>query len=100
MPLETLQATLHTDTVNGYFVDTSNPDHAAIDRMTTRLEDRLTANGYAVGTMVKYSSQQQANVTRTAASARRSRSSGLLVVAISMVGLINAVTMSVLERDA
>jgi putative ABC transport system permease protein len=97
VPLETLKATLHTDTVNGYFVDTTNPDHAAIDRMTTRLEDRLTANGYAVGTMVKYSSQQDnVNANRQISSAIAIL--GLLVVAISMVGLINAITMSVLER--
>jgi putative ABC transport system permease protein len=97
VPLETLKTILRTDTVNGYFVDTTNPDHAAIDRMTTRLEDRLTANGYAVGTMVKYSRQQDnVNANRRISSAIAVL--GLLVVAISMVGLINAITMSVLER--
>jgi putative ABC transport system permease protein len=97
VPLTTLKAILHTNTVNGYFVQTASRDHAAIDRTTTRLEDRLTANGYAVGTMVKYSSQRvNVNANRRISSAIAVL--GLLVVAISMVGLINAVTMSVLER--
>jgi putative ABC transport system permease protein len=97
VPLQTAQAILHTPTVNGYFVRTTGRDHALIDRTTTRLEDRLTANGYAVGTMVKYSSQQ-ANVNSNRQISSAIAVLGLLVVAISMVGLINAITMSVLER--
>jgi ABC-type lipoprotein release transport system permease subunit len=97
VPLGTLKTVLHTDTVNGYFVQTTSRDHGAIDRTTTRLEDRLTAHGYAVGTMVKYSSQRDnVNANRRISSAIAVL--GLLVVAISMVGLINAITMSVLER--
>jgi putative ABC transport system permease protein len=97
IPLRTLKTVLGTDTVNGYFVQTSSRDHGAIDRTTTRLEDRLTANGYAVGTMVKYSSQRDnVNANRRISSAIGVL--GLIVVAISMVGLINAITMSVLER--
>lgn len=75
----------------------TNADHAAIDRTTTQLEDRLTANGYAVGTMVKYSSQEQ-NVKANQRISSAISVLGLLVVAISMVGLISAITMSVLER--
>jgi putative ABC transport system permease protein len=97
VPLQTAQAVLHTSTVNGYFVQTTSRDHTLIDRTTTRLEDRLTANGYAVGTMVKYSSQQE-NVNSNRQISSAIAVLGLLVVAISMVGLINAITMSVLER--
>jgi putative ABC transport system permease protein len=97
VPLQTLKTVLNTDTVNGYFVAMTNADHAAIDRTTTQLEDRLTANGYAVGTMVKYSSQEQ-NVKANRRISSAISVLGLLVVAISMVGLINAITMSVLER--
>jgi putative ABC transport system permease protein len=97
VPLQTAKAVLHTATVNGYFVQTANRDHALIDRTTTRLEDRLTAKGYAVGTMVKYSSQQD-NVNSNRQISSAIAVLGLLVVAISMVGLINAITMSVLER--
>jgi putative ABC transport system permease protein len=97
VPLQTAKAVLDTSTVNGYFVRMSSRDHTAIDRTTTRLEDRLTANGYAVGTMVKYSSQQD-NVNGNRRISSAIAVLGLLVVAISMVGLINAITMSVLER--
>lgn len=97
VPLQTAKAVLHTTTVNGYFVRTSSRDHTLIDRTTTRLEDRLTANGYAVGTMVKHSSQQE-NVNSNRQISSAIAVLGLLVVAISMVGLINAITMSVLER--
>jgi putative ABC transport system permease protein len=96
-PLNTVKALLHTSTVNGYFVQTTSRDHAVIDRTTTRLEDRLTAKGYAVGTMVKYSSQK-ANVAANQKISSAIALLGLLVVAISMVGLINAITMSVLDR--
>jgi putative ABC transport system permease protein len=97
VPLQTAQAVLHTTTVNGYFVRTTSRDHTLIDRTTTRIEDQLTANGYAVGTMVKYSSQQE-NVNSNRQISSAISVLGLLVVAISMVGLINAITMSVLER--
>ena len=79
------------------FVAISSTDQGAIDRTTTQLEDRLAANDYAVGTMVKYSSQEQ-NVKANRRISSAIAILGLLVVAISMVGLINAITMSVLER--
>lgn len=97
VPLQTLKTVLDTDTVNGYFVAMTSADHGVIDRTTTRLEDRLTENGYAVGTTVKYSSQEQ-NVQANRRISSAIAILGLLVVAISMVGLINAITMSVLER--
>jgi putative ABC transport system permease protein len=96
-PLKTLKTALGTTTVNGYFIQTTSTDHGAIDRTTTRLEDRLASAGYGVGTMVKYSAQQ-ANVNANARISSAIAILGLLIVAISMVGLINAVTMSVLER--
>jgi putative ABC transport system permease protein len=97
VPLQTLKTVLGTTTVNGYFIQTTSADHTAIDRTTTRLEDRLASAGYAIGTMVKYSSQQ-ANVSANARISSAIAVLGLLIVAISMVGLINAITMSVLER--
>jgi putative ABC transport system permease protein len=96
-PLATLKRTLRTTTTNQFFVRVAGGSHDAIDATTTRLEDRLTNAGYAVGTLVKYSARDRQ------VSANRQLSLtigvlGLLVVAISMVGLINAITMSVLER--
>ncbi|HSC91843.1 MAG TPA: FtsX-like permease family protein [Gaiellaceae bacterium] len=97
VPLSTLQEVLGTDTVNGYFVGTTSGDHDAIDRTTTRLENRLAGAGYAVDTQVKWSGQE-ANVRSNRQISSAIALLGLLVVAISMVGLINAITMSVLER--
>ncbi|HEY5661302.1 MAG TPA: FtsX-like permease family protein [Gaiellaceae bacterium] len=97
VPLQTMQTYLGIDTVNSYLIQTTSSDHAAIDRTTTRLEDRLTAAGYGIGTEVKYSGQR-ANVSQNKAISTAIGVLGLLIVAISMVGLVNAITMSVLER--
>jgi putative ABC transport system permease protein len=97
VPLQTMQALLGIDTVNSYLIETASADHGAIDRTTTRLEDRLTAAGYGIGTQVKYSGQR-ANVSQNKAISTAIGVLGLLIVAISMVGLVNAITMSVLER--
>ena len=96
-PLQTVQQILHRGSVNGYLIRTDSRDHGAIDRTTTRLEDRLAVAGYGVGTSVKYS-DQQANVSQNQQISTVIGVLGLLIVAISMVGLVNAITMSVLER--
>jgi putative ABC transport system permease protein len=82
---------------NEYWVQTTSHDHAFIDRTTTRIEDTLTAHGYDVSSeivYVKLASEIASNRTSTTTLA----AVGLLVVAISMAGLANALTMSVLER--
>ena len=72
-------------------------DHAFIDRTTTRIEDTLTAHGYDVNSEIVY-----ARLANEIASNRTSTTTpaavGLLVVAIGIAGLANALTMSVLER--
>ena len=76
---------------------TTTHDHALIDRTTTRIEDALTAHGYDISSEVKY--VELANeIAKLARSRRRSPCSGSLIVAISMAGLANTMTMSVLER--
>ncbi|MGE5273330.1 MAG: FtsX-like permease family protein [Verrucomicrobiota bacterium] len=97
VPLQTMQTALGIDTVNSYLIQAASSDHGAIDRTTTRLEDRLGAGGYGIGTQVKYSGQR-ANVSQNKAISTAIGVLGLLIVAISMVGLVNAITMSVLER--
>ena len=97
VPLQTMQKLLGLNTVNAYLIRTTSRDHSAIDRTTTRLEDRLAAAGYGIGSQVKYSAQQ-ANVSQNRVLSTAIGVLGLLIVAISMVGLVNAITMSVLER--
>ena len=97
-PLTTVQQLLGADgVVNAYWVRTSSQDHGFIDRTTTRLEDALAAHGYEVGTEITYVGERDnvaANRTLTTTIAVL----GFLIVAISMVGLVSAITMSVLER--
>jgi putative ABC transport system permease protein len=100
VPLTTLHAILTgmpADASNGFWVQTTSHDHAFIDRTTTRIEDALTARGYDVSSEIVY-----VRLADEIASYRTLTTTlavvGLLVVAISMAGLANALTMSVLER--
>jgi putative ABC transport system permease protein len=97
VPRETMRALLHGAAADDYWVRTTSHAHAAVDRTTTRIEDRLTGHGYAVGTEIEYVAEADEvasyrTITTTLAVF------GFLVVAISMVGLANAITMSVIER--
>jgi putative ABC transport system permease protein len=80
-----------------YWVRTTSHDHAFVDRTTTRVEDVLNANGYDVSAQIVYVmlaneiAHNQTLVTSVVVL-------GFLIVAISMAGLANALTMSVLER--
>ena len=99
VPLTTMHAILTSmpADANDYWVQTTSHDHAFIDRTTTRIEDTLTANGYDVSSEIVY-----VRLADEIASYRTLTTTlavvGLLVVAISMAGLANALTMSVLER--
>ncbi|HET8652177.1 MAG TPA: FtsX-like permease family protein [Gaiellaceae bacterium] len=98
VPLTTLREVLREPTgVHTFWIRTTTPDHALVDRTMTRLEDRLAALGYEVGgeiTYVKERDQLAANRTITTSIAVL----GFLIVAMSMVGLANAITMSIIER--
>lgn len=98
LPLRTAQEALGTpDAVNNVWVRSVSPDRSDIDRLTNRLEDTLGATGNQVTTEVKYISERD----QAAANSSLTRAVtvlGLLIVAISMVGLVNAITMGVIER--
>jgi putative ABC transport system permease protein len=82
---------------NDYWVKTETGEHRLVERVTTRLEDTLTAAGYQVATEIEYVDEADnvaANRTITTSIAVL----GFLIVAISMVGLANTVTMNVIER--
>ncbi|HEX6024503.1 MAG TPA: FtsX-like permease family protein [Solirubrobacter sp.] len=98
MPLATLQDVLGSPgAVNSYWLTTTSPDHALIDRTTTRVEDTLAANGHQVLTTVMYDAREQ-QVAANATLTTMITVLGLLIVAISMVALVNTITMAVLER--
>ena len=98
MPVTTLQTALGSpDAVNSFWITTTSQNHGFIDRTTTRVEDALAAHGNQVATLVNYDAKQK-NIAANAQITTAITVLGLLIVAISMVGLINAITMSVLER--
>lgn len=98
VPLTTLRSVLREPTgVSTYWIKTTAPEHALIDGTFTRLEDRLNALGYQLGGEITYVEEQNevaANRTITTTIAVF----GLLIVAISLVALANAITMSIIER--
>ena len=80
-----------------YWIRTTSHDHAFIDRTTTLLENTMSENGYDVGTEIEYVGEAD-NVAANRMVTTSIGVLGFLIVAISMVGLANAITMSVIER--
>jgi putative ABC transport system permease protein len=98
LPVTTLQAALGSpDAVNSFWITTASQNHGFIDRVTTSVEDSLAAHGSQVATLVNYDAKQKQVAMNGQITASISVL-GLLIVAISMVGLINTITMAVLER--
>lgn len=98
MPVSTLGAALGAPgMINSHWIRTASDDPSAIDRVTTRVEDALTAAGEQVGTLVIHDMREQ-QVAANGQITTAITVLGLLIVAISMVALINSITMSVLER--
>ncbi|MBO0727991.1 MAG: FtsX-like permease family protein [Acidimicrobiaceae bacterium] len=99
VPLTTMHAVMTgwPADANDYWVRTTSQSHALIAQTTTRIEDTLLAHGYNATSEIKYVKLANAianyrTLTTTLAGV------GSLVVAISMAGLANALTTSVLER--
>jgi ABC-type lipoprotein release transport system permease subunit len=98
VPLTTLRSVLDEPTgVSTFWIRTTSPDQALVDQTTTRLEDRLAPLGYNIGTEITYVAERDeiaANRTVTTSITVL----GFLIVAMSMVALANAITMSIIER--
>jgi putative ABC transport system permease protein len=98
VPLTTTRALLHRPAAaSTYWIRTDAHDPPAVDRTTTSVEDRLAAQGYEVSSEIRYVAERDevaANSSLTTTIAVL----GFLVVAMSMVGLANAITTNVLER--
>jgi putative ABC transport system permease protein len=80
-----------------YWIKMESPAPAFVDRTTSLVEDRLAALGYEISSEITYIAERDevaANRTLTRVIAVL----GFVIVAISMVGLANAVTTNVLER--
>jgi putative ABC transport system permease protein len=98
VPLTTLRGLLDAPSgVTTYWIKTDSSDHAFVDRTATRLEDRLSTLGYEIGTELTYVGERD-NVAENRTITTTIAVLGFLIVAMSMVGLANAITMSVIER--
>jgi hypothetical protein len=100
VPLRWLQqSTGWGDTVNMLWLSRSDPDpdHDAIDRATNAVEDSLTAAGYRVAPEKLYALEAE-NKAANDAILDMIIVVGGVVVAIGMVGLVNSITMNVIER--
>jgi ABC-type lipoprotein release transport system permease subunit len=98
VPLPTLRSVLQEPTgVSTYWIRTTSPEHAVVDRTFTALEDRLNVLGYQMGGELTYV-EEQSDVASNRTITTTIAVFGLLIVAISMVALANAITMSIIER--
>ncbi|MGP8208712.1 MAG: FtsX-like permease family protein [Acidimicrobiales bacterium] len=90
-------ATGHPGVANTLLVRAASKGHPTIDALAARLEDRLGQAGYPSSSQVIYSDRA---VGLAAASSMLVivQGIGLVVVAISMLGLVNAITMGIIER--
>ncbi len=99
VPLTTMHALMPGVPPGGgdFWVQTTSHAHAFIDQTTTHVDQTLIASGYDFGTQIVY-----VQLANEVAHDRTLTTSilvlGFIIVAISMAGLVNALTMSVLER--
>lgn len=98
VPLSTTRALLHRPAqASAYWIKADRGDPAAVDRVTALLEDRLAALGFEVASEIRYVAERD-EVAANSSLTTTIGVLGFLVVAMSMVGLANAITTNVLER--
>lgn len=98
VPVTTARALLgQPDGASAYWVKLDSPDEEFVDRATSLLEDRLGALGYEVTSEIKYVAERD-EINANSAVTTPIAVLGFLIVAMSMVGLANAITTNVLER--
>jgi putative ABC transport system permease protein len=97
LPLATFQSLLGRTDTNAYWVVSSDQDTRAIDRVAAAAEDRLTEAGYPVSTEIHYV-ERAANLDSNRVLVAVLAAMGIPIVIIGMIGLLNAMTMNVIER--
>lgn len=97
VPLPAFQHILRSEDVNGYWLQSASQDENDIDRLAATAEDALGAAGIPATTKVHHV-ELEANLSAfrllTAALAIMS----VPIVALGLIGLVNMMTMNVLER--
>jgi len=98
VPLSTMQSVLHIPgAVNWYLIQTTSGDHQLIDQTNTRIEDAVAVHGLQMKTTREYVGEANDRAFYRGLTDVLTVL-GLLIVAISMVAVINTLTMVVLER--
>lgn len=98
VPLTTARSLIDQPTgANAYWVRADSSEPAVVDRTTTLVEDRLAALGYEVDTEISYVAEQD-EVAENRSLTTTIGLLGFVIVAMSLVGLANAITTNVLER--
>ena len=98
VPLATARQLLDQPSgISTYWIRMTSSEQGFVDRTMSRLEDRLAGLGFEVTSEIAYVAE------RDEIAANRSITTaitvlGFLIIAMSMVGLANAITMGVIER--
>ena len=97
LPLDAFQEILGRDDTNAYWVASTLKDEPTIDRLATQAEDALRQAGYPVGSEVRYV-EREANLESNRTLVGVLAVMGIPIVAIGLIGLVNMMTMNVIER--
>jgi putative ABC transport system permease protein len=98
LPLTTTRAVLRDpQATNGYWIQARDRTDTSVDRLSTAIEDHLASGGYSPTSTIFHVKRAE-NVAANKSLVTTLTVLGLLIVAISLIGLVNAIAMSVLER--
>jgi putative ABC transport system permease protein len=95
-PFETVMA-YEGWTTSNYWVRTAQPDAATVDAAAAGIQNTLEAAGYTVGSNLRYIDRNQSEAQNRLIVVVI-MAMGLPIVAIGMIGFVNAMTTSILER--
>ncbi len=97
LPFETLQDVLGRSDTNAYWLTSRDADEGAIDALAAQAEDALAAAGYPASTQIRHV-ERAANISANRVLVNVLAVMGVPIVAIGLIGLVNMMTMNVLER--
>lgn len=98
IPFTTAQEIRQSDNeVSGFNVRTITQDQNVIDRTATLIEDTMVEQGFVVNSQIHYVMKQN-NVRSNQETINLLFIVGMLIVFITMIGLMNTLTMNILER--
>ncbi|MBX7111124.1 MAG: FtsX-like permease family protein [Dehalococcoidia bacterium] len=97
IPLAEFQRLLGRDDTNAYWLVSASRENPAIDRLAASAEDTLASGGYPADTEIRYV-EKDANLASNRILVSVLAVMGIPIVAIGLIGLVNMMTMNVLER--